>query len=1570
MMIPQHIDAQVPVWDGAYAPWTQGSGTQADPYLIEIPQHLSYLARQVNNGTSTYNGVYFRLTSDLDMNSLQWTPIGKIATNRFKGNFDGDGHFIDNIYMSMTTPDDYLPNCGLFGVIEGASVLDLGVRTTCFCNYKGPMCAGGIAAYTYGGTNSIINCYHLGNISFGDGINGGISTSSVYGYGGIVGYVNGETTLTNCHNYGQISYKARHEDVPNVGGLIGKVNAEVTVSECSNSGVVECLELYSVCNQVAGGLIGGSQNGTINIVNSHNDGNVTSDYCGGLVGKSLGILNVSNSYNTGILTGRGTYGYVGGLVGSTEGNCIIANSNNTGNLTNADNIGGLVGYSANGITITNSNNKGSVTNYKYGGGIVGDIRGIASLSCCSNRGTVSVNTSSYAHGGGIIGYANYPITLNQCYNTAAVSGLGTNTDNNRYVGGLVGYLSASANDIHECYNTGSVSTGTVSSNSCGGIVGNSQGGISITNCYNTGTLTGPNNQKSSIAYGTATITNCYYLETCGGSAQTGAISKTASQMQSTFFPGMLNNGVQAFVQDVPPYVNQGYPIFGDLVYAVSTQAATNVGVTKAMLHGYYAGGADVVAFQYRENTTGSDWTTVNANIGSPVSYWLTGLQGNTSYAFRFMLQKNGEVYYGDEMTFTTGTCNLTANVTPSSVNICEGASTTLTASAQSSLGNFFTYSWNTGASTSNLNVSDGGLYTVTVSDTNGCSATASANVVAHPQPVVGISGNTYLCMGQSSLLTASGGSTYAWNTGATTPSIPVSHGGTYSVTATNSYGCSNSASVTVTSLENLGIAGNTSFCNGQSTTLSVANGTGSYLWSTGATASSIPVSQEGLYIVTVTLPNGCSSSVSAYVNVAPTPTPTILGSTTICQGQTTTLTANGGNSYLWSNGSTTNSVNVSQSGVYTVTATNAEGCSATTNVTITVNPLPNVNITGNSSFCQGDNVTLTASGASTYAWSNSQTSNTITVNNAGTYTVTGTDANGCTNTTTKTVSINPTYNIPLSHSICEGESYNFYGQNITMAGTYTHTLQTVNGCDSLLTLVVTLKALPTTAITGSTALCEGESTTLTANGGVSYVWSNGNTSNNINVTQSGVYAVTATNAEGCSASTNVTVTVNPLPNVNITGNSSFCQGDNTTLTATGASTYAWSNSQSGNAITVSNAGTYTVTGTDANGCTNTATKTISVNPTYNIPLTHSICQGESYNFHGQNITAAGTYTHTLQTVNGCDSVLTLTLTVLPQPNVTITGNTSLCEGQSTVLTANGGVSYAWSNASTNNSISVAQSGVYTVTATNVEGCTATATATVTVNPLPIVVIGGNTTICEGGNTTLTASGADTYSWSTGDNTASATISAFGIYNVTGTSAAGCSSVATVTVLVSQLPVVTITGETDICAGESTTLTANGGTTYLWSNGNTNASLTVGNAGTYQVIGYNEAGCNAMSSATVNVWQPATSEFSIECPDSCYTWNGQAYCATGDYTQTLQTIHGCDSVVTLHLTITVGVDDYDRFDFKVYPNPTSNIVNVECIMKNEEWGGMELHLVDAYGRLLDVVETFHETSLQTAQIDLE
>ena len=120
--------------------------------------------------------------------------------------------------------------------------------------------------------------------------------------------------------------------------------------------------------------------------------------------------------------------------------------------------------------------------------------------------------------------------------------------------------------------------------------------------------------------------------------------------------------------------------------------------------------------------------------------------------------------------------------------------------------------------------------------------------------------------------------------------------------------------------------------------------------------------------------------------------------------------------------------------------------------------------------------------------------------------------------------------------------------------------------------------------------------------------------------------------------------------------------------------------------------------------------------------------------------------------------------------------------------------------------------------------------------------------------------------------------------------------------------------------------------------------------------------------TIN--QPVTSEITIETSDSCYIWNGLTYCASGDYVQTLTADNGCDSVVTLHLTTSVGIDDYDlEISMIVYPNPTSGILNVQCTMNNEEWMPYEIHLFDAYGKLVKVVETVHFSPLQTIQIDM-
>lgn len=245
---------------------------------------------------------------------------------------------------------------------------------------------------------------------------------------------------------------------------------------------------------------------------------------------------------------------------------------------------------------------------------------------------------------------------------------------------------------------------------------------------------------------------------------------------------------------------------------------------------------------------------------------------------------------------------------------------------------------------------------------------------------------------------------------------------------------------------NAAIAGNTVICAGSPTTLTASGGT-SYLWSNNATTPTLTVSTAGTYSVTATNAAGCKATASTTVAVSPLPVATISGNTSICTGTSTTLTASGGGTYLWSNNATTPSISTSTAGVYSVTVTNAAGCKATTSVTVTVKPAPVVTITGNTSICAGTSTTLTATGGGTYQWSNNATTAAITVSAAGTYTVTVTGANGCTTVKSVTVSAlsSPVISLVSQNVICKG-NVNIVSIDINVTGgTAPYTYSWTNG---------------------------------------------------------------------------------------------------------------------------------------------------------------------------------------------------------------------------------------------------------------------------------------------------------------------------------------------------------------------------------------------------------------------------------------------------------------------------------------------------------------------------------------------
>ena len=588
-----------------------------------------------------------------------------------------------------------------------------------------------------------------------------------------------------------------------------------------------------------------------------------------------------------------------------------------------------------------------------------------------------------------------------------------------------------------------------------------------------------------------------------------------------------------------------------------------------------------------------------------------------------------------------------------------------------------------------------------------------------------IDGDTIICLGQSTTLYVSAAETgtYLWSNGATTDSITISPVVTtpYSVTVTMANGARDSAiaNVTVNPLPVVSINPAASgICPGGSATLTASGGT-SYVWNTAANTTAITVSPAATttYSVTGTDANTCSATASAIVTVFTPPTVTITPPVSqICIGADTTLTAGGGTSYVWSNAATTAAIIVSPvtTTPYSVTATDANTCTGSATAIVTVNLLPTININPAAvQICPGANTTLTATGGTGYVWSNAATTSAITVSPAGatTYSVTGTDANTCTATATASVTINTP---------------------------------------------------PVATITPALSqICTGADTTLTAGGGVSYVWSNAATATAITVspTATSIYSVTVTDANTCTGSTSATVTVIPAIVLATINTNVACNGDNTgaiDLTVSGGQSpfsYLWNTTS-----TVQNpaglaAGNYAVTVTDNAGCTGTTATTITeplalvltssfVNPScptnnYDGSITLSATGGTgAYQFLWSNASATsdltdvapGNYTVTVSDANNCTAGSAFTLayiydfSVLATPAVTIKLGNNTTLGYT--LTGNAGNFVSLWTPSTALSCTDCPSPLaapkvttqYQIEVKNDVGCIASDTVTVTVVP--------------------------------------------------------------------------------------------------------------------------------------------------------------------------------------------------------------------------------------------------------------
>ncbi len=826
----------------------------------------------------------------------------------------------------------------------------------------------------------------------------------------------------------------------------------------------------------------------------------------------------------------------------------------------------------------------------------------------------------------------------------------------------------------------------------------------------------------------------------------------------------------------------------------------------------------------------------------------------------------------------------TATITSSSTSFCTGGNIVLTSSTGAS------YKWFNGTTqvgtASTYTATTAGSYTVEVTNAAGCKATSAAKAITvSTLPTATITTpKTSICTGESVTLTSSTGASYKWFNGTTQVGTASTYAatiaGAYTVEVTNAAGCKATSAVTQIAVSAAPTATittpATSFCDGSSTVLTASSGT-SYKWLNGTTqvgtAATYTANTAGSYTVEVTNAGGCkATSAATVITVNALPIATITApATSICSGASVTLTASTGSSYKWFNGTTqvgtASTYTATTAGSYTVEVTNAAGCKATsTPTTITAGSMqltPTI-VSSTNKICSGESTVLTASTGASYKWFNGTTqvgtAATYTATTAGSYTVEVTNAGGCKATSIATVitqgAAQPTPTISsTTSSLCTGESsvltasnassYKWFngttqvGTNATYtantSGSYTVEATNTDGCKATsAATVITVNTVPAASITTSaTSFCTGGSATLAASNGSSYKWFKGTTqvgtAASYTATTGGDYTVEVSNANGCKATSAVTVITETtaVTATVTTPTNSICAGGSVTLTASAGDSYKWFNGTT----QVGTAATYIATAAGA----------------YTVEVTSGNCKATS------SVTQIG---------------------IVSSPVATIAApSTAMCSGGSIVLTASAGTSYKWFNGTTqvgtNSTYTATAAGSYTVEVTAAGDCKATSTSTViTVVSNPTATITAPaTTICDGNAVTLTASAGDTYKWFNGttqvgtDATYAATTA--GSYTVEISNAGNCKATsAAVTITVNSAPVATISGPAFICAGSSITLTSSTASSYKWFNGTTlvgtDFNYTTSVPGDYTLEVTNAAGCKATSAVkSIAVNQIAT-----------------------------------------------------------------------------------------------------------------
>lgn len=496
-----------------------------------------------------------------------------------------------------------------------------------------------------------------------------------------------------------------------------------------------------------------------------------------------------------------------------------------------------------------------------------------------------------------------------------------------------------------------------------------------------------------------------------------------------------------------------------------------------------------------------------------------------------------------------------------------------------------------------------------------------------------ITGSTSVCAGTTGNYSISAvplATSYTWtvppgaiiNSGQGTTSINVTFGttpGNISVTAYSNPSCGSpvrTQAITVNANPVVALGSDVTQCGG-TVLLDAGNPGSTFLWSNSSTTQTITASTSGTYSVTVTNVNGCTGTDAINVTINTPPTVALGNDITQCGGTAVLNAGNPGASYLWSNSATTQTITVGTSGMYSVVVTDANGCTGTDVISVTFNTPPVVALGSDITQCGGTALLDAGNPGASYLWSNSSTTQTITVSNTGTYAVTVTDANGCTGTDVINVTINslPTVALGPDTATCStfmldagnpGASYLWSNASTTQTvnvgpGTYSVVVTDANGCTGTDVVVIAQGTAPTVDLGPDIVQCGGTVLLDANNPGAGYLWSTGATTQTITVSTTSSYTVTVTDPSGCTGTDVIAVTINQLPTVTLNIPVTTVCVNWPAFALTGGSpssgTYSGPGVSSGNfnpAVAGVGNQTITYTYTDGNNCTDTAQQVIVV----------------------------------------------------------------------------------------------------------------------------------------------------------------------------------------------------------------------------------------------------------------------------------------------------------------------------------------------------------------------------------------